>query len=204
MPRSDTHSRVVGWLKVVLPLLALVLLSTLFLLSDRIDPEDAIPYAEVDVEALALDPRMTAPIYAGITEDGTAITVTAKEARPSSDEEAADAVGIQARLEMPGGGSAEIDAAEARVDNAAGNLRLSGGVTLKSSAGYTVTTDALTARLDRSGAESTGAVQAEGPAGVLTAGKFSMQFEQGADQEAGRTYLLVFTDRVKLVYQPGG
>lgn len=204
MPRSDPHSRIVGWLKVALPLSALALLSTLFLLSDRIDPQDAIPYAEVDVEALARDPRMTAPVYAGITEDGTAITVVAKEARPSTDEQTADATEVHTRLDMPDGGFADISAAEARIDNAAGNLRLSGGVTVKSSTGYTVTTDALTALLDRSSASSEGEVQAEGPAGTLTAGKFLMQLEQGMGDEAGNAYLLVFTDRVKLVYQPGG
>ena len=33
MPGRDLHSRMVGWLKVALPLAALVILSTLFLLS---------------------------------------------------------------------------------------------------------------------------------------------------------------------------
>jgi lipopolysaccharide export system protein LptC len=49
MARADAHTRVVGWLKVALPLIALALLATLFLLADRIDPDDALPYAEVDV-----------------------------------------------------------------------------------------------------------------------------------------------------------
>ena len=57
MARADFHSRLVGWLKVVLPLAALAILSTLFLLADLIDPTAAIPYAEVDVEDLARDPR---------------------------------------------------------------------------------------------------------------------------------------------------
>ena len=61
MERIDRHTRVVGWLKLALPLAALVILSTLFLVADRIDPEDALPYAKVDVEGLARAPRMTAP-----------------------------------------------------------------------------------------------------------------------------------------------
>jgi lipopolysaccharide export system protein LptC len=93
MARRDRHSRVVGWLKVALPLAALAILSTLFLLSDRIDPEDALPYAEVDVEELAREPRMTAPTYAGMTTDGAALSLTAVEARPSAGTNPATAAG---------------------------------------------------------------------------------------------------------------
>ena len=38
MARADRHTRVVGWLKVALPLAALAILSTLFLVARRIDP----------------------------------------------------------------------------------------------------------------------------------------------------------------------
>ena len=77
MARADAHTRVVTWLKIALPLAALAILSTLFLLADKIDPEDALPYAEVDVEDLAREPRMTLPSYAGTTSDGAALSLTA-------------------------------------------------------------------------------------------------------------------------------
>ncbi|MGB4909398.1 MAG: hypothetical protein WBP15_12770, partial [Tabrizicola sp.] len=85
MARVDRHTRLVGWLKVALPLTALAILSTLFLVARRIDPEAALPYAEVDVEDLAREPRMTAPTYAGTTEDGAALTLSADEARPEAE-----------------------------------------------------------------------------------------------------------------------
>ena len=204
VPRSDRHTRVVGWLKVGLPLAALVLLSTLFLLSDRIDPDAAIPYAEVDVEDLARDPRMTAPAYAGTTADGTAITVTAEQARPASDNRTAAALGVTARMDMPDGSATEIAAADAEIDDAKGEMRLSGGVTLKASSGYRLTTEAMVANLDRSGAVSDAPVQAEGPAGRLTASGFRLNRQEAAAAGGGDSYLLVFTGRVKLVYQPGG
>lgn len=201
--RSDRHTRVVGWLKVGLPLAALVLLSTLFLLSDRIDPDAAIPYAEVDVEELARDPRMTAPAYAGTTADGTAITVTAEQARPASDNRTAGAQGVTAKLDLPDGSNTRITAATAEIDDGKGELRLSGGVTMAASSGYRLTTEAMVARLDRSAATSDSPVQAEGPAGTLTATGFRLT-RQDAQDAGGETYLLVFTGRVKLVYQPGG
>jgi lipopolysaccharide export system protein LptC len=81
----DLHSRIVGWAKVILPLAALGILSTLFLFARTIDPEDAIPYAEVDVEDRIREPRLTAPTYSGVTSDGSAVTFQAVEARPAGD-----------------------------------------------------------------------------------------------------------------------
>lgn len=209
MPGIDRHSRLVGWLKVALPLGALALLSTLFLLADRIDPSAAIPYAEVDVEALARDPRMTAPSYAGTTSDGTAISLTAAAARPATGERTAAAEGVTATLDMPDGGRAEIAAAEAQIDTARGEVRLAGGVTMTTSSGYTLAAPGLTAALDRSHLASTGPVTATGPMGQIAAQGFTLDRQEAADrQETGETgenpYLLVFSGGVKLLYQPGG
>lgn len=205
MPGTDRHSRIVGWLKVALPLAALVLLSTLFLVADRIDPEAAIPYAKVDVEDLARDPRMTAPAYAGTTSDGAALTLTAEAARPATGNRVAEAEGISVTLTMPGGGSTDVSAATARLDTAAGQLALAGGVTVSTSSGYRVTTDGLMAELDRSAMESAGPVAAEGPAGRIEAQSFTLTRGNKTDPAASgavKPYLLVFSGRVKLVYQP--
>lgn len=205
MPGIDRHSRIVGWLKLALPLAALALLSTLFLVADRIDPEAAIPYAKVDVEDLARDPRMTAPAYAGTTSDGAALTLTAEAARPANGDRVAEADGISVKLTMPGGGSTDVTAATARLDTAAGQLALTGGVTISTSSGYRVTTEGLTAELDRSAMESGGPVTAEGPAGRIEAQSFALTQDGTAGSvasEGRKPYLLVFSGQVKLVYQP--
>lgn len=202
MPVADSHSRLVGWLKVVLPLAALAMLSTLFLVADRIDPSDAIPYAEVDVEDLVRDPRMTAPTYAGTTEDGAALTVTAATAHPATGTEAAAAEAVVAALSMPGGGSADLAAATARLDTASGRLDLAGGVRITTSTGYTVETEALSVRLDRSGVTGERPVSATGPAGRIDAGGVAITRQEAADGSAA--YLLVFSGRVRMIYQPGG
>ncbi|NPD14165.1 LPS export ABC transporter periplasmic protein LptC [Xinfangfangia sp. D13-10-4-6] len=217
MPRADRHSRLVGWLKVALPLSALALLSTMFLLADRIDTDAAIHYAQVDVEDLARDPRMTTPTYAGTTSDGAAITMTATAARPATGTRSAGASDVTVRLDMPGGGSTDIRAKEAVLDTAASQLRLTGGVGIDTSSGYHIVTDVLTAALDRSGAKSEAPVNATGPQVTLTANSFSLQRQdkatgeqdaqpkvESADTNAVTPYLLVFSGAVKLVYEPGG
>ena len=204
MARIDTHSRMVAWLKIALPLAALVILSTLFLLADRIDPDAALPYAQVDVEDRVRAPRMTAPSYAGTTADGAALTLTATEARPASDATQAVAQGLALRLDTPDGGRTDLTAASAVIDDATSRLFLSGGVEIVTSTGYRITTDAMTANLDRSGLESPGPVQATGPAGTLVADKFTLGQDNQTPGQAPGGYLLVFKGGVRLLYQPGG
>jgi lipopolysaccharide export system protein LptC len=200
MARADTHSRVVAWLKIALPLAALAVLATLFLLADRIDPDDALPYAEVDVEDRARTPRMTAPTYAGVTSDGAALTLSADQARPASDANQALALGLTLTLDTPDGARTELTAASAQIDDEARQVVLSGGVEAATSAGYRIATEGITANLDRSGLESTGPVTAATPAGTLSADRFTLR----PDAKAEGAYVLVFNGAVKLVYQPGG
>jgi lipopolysaccharide export system protein LptC len=194
---DDLHSRLVAFLKITLPLAALALLSTLFLFSRRIDPEAAIPYAEVDIAGRARAPRITAPAWAGVTDDGAALTVSADEARPGSDAQGATAQRMRAVLEMKGGGTAELTAQTGQIDALGRELRMAGDVVVATSTGWRVTTDALSAALDRTRVASPGAVAATGPAGSLTAGSMLLS-------PASRTgeYALAFYGGVRLIYLP--
>jgi lipopolysaccharide export system protein LptC len=199
MAGVDRHTRVVGWLKVALPLTALAILSTLFLVARRIDPEAALPYAEVDVEDLAREPRMTAPTYAGTTEDGAALTLSADEARPEAEGVAAEAAGLRLELATPDGAQTELVAANAVMDDATRQVLLSGGVTVTTSSGYRLETAEVAAKLDRTGLESRSPVLAVGPAGEIRAD--GMVLSQ--DIQTPGAYVLVFKGDVRLVYQPG-
>ena len=196
---GDGWSRLVALLKVVLPLMALAALSTLFLLSDRIDPETALPFAEVDVEDRLREPRMTAPTYAGVTEDGSSIEVTAAEARPAQDgvkgQSALDVTGI---LTTPDGVVTNLvsDAAELPLDQS--EVVFTGNVVLDHETGYRVRTEEMTANLQRTDVRSDVPVVADGPIGQITAD--TMRLTQDGAGEGG--YLLVFNGNVKLIYQP--
>jgi lipopolysaccharide export system protein LptC len=197
---ADRHTRVVTWLKVALPLLALAVLATLFLLADRIDPEAALPYAEVDVADRAEEPRMTSPSYAGTTTDGASLALTADEARPAAPDAPAQATGLVLVLETPDGRRTELRSAVAKIDQAAQQVILSGGVTISTETGYRMEIPEVLARMDRSGLESRGAVTATGPAGNLQSGGMTLS----QDLEAPGAYVLVFNQGVRLIYQPGG
>jgi lipopolysaccharide export system protein LptC len=200
MARIDTHSRVVAWLKVTLPLAALAILATLFLLADKIDPEAALPYAEVDVEDRIREPRMTAPTYAGTTDDGGSLSLTASEVRPATEKANAGAKSVVAVLETPDGSRSDMMAKTAVLDKASQKMLLSGDVEITTSTGYRIVTDALSVNMDRSGLESTAPVKATGPPGNLVADKMTLS----EDVRTPGAYLLVFKGGVRLIYQPGG
>ena len=202
---SMRYSRFVTWLKIGLPLAALGLLSTLFLFSSEIDPSGALPYADVDVEALIRDPRLSAPRFAGVTEDGTALTVTATAIRMAAGESpgSLSGEGITALIESADGQRNAISAASARFDQAGGRLYLDGEVRVSSAAGYDLRASDVTLTLESAEARSNAALSAEGPVGSLTAGGFTLRrAADGADPGSSGALVLVFTDGVDLIYTP--
>lgn len=196
---GDFYSRLVYWLKIVLPLMALAVLSTLFLASRRIDSDDAIPYADVDVEKLAREPRLSSPEYSGVTSDGAAIWVTAEAARPDpEDSRRVTATGIALVIDAPDGGRSSITAPEGLIDSGAQSLTLSGGVQIENSLGYRLSTGPLWAAMNRTEVLAEGPVQAQAPYGHLSAGGMELRSTPG-DAAA---HVLVFIGRVKLIYEP--
>ncbi|MBW6506470.1 MAG: hypothetical protein K0B00_06935 [Rhodobacteraceae bacterium] len=194
---DDTHSWLVMGAKIVLPLLALSLLATLFLVSQRIDPSQPVPYADIDLDELAREPRMTEPHFAGVTEDGAALTVSAAGARPDAVGSGASATGIVARIDSPGAFWADIVADEGRLDPIRGEVRLRGAVSLRTSAGYAIESDEINLTIDRTRIEAPVSVVADAPFGQLSAGAMTLS-TSGADAP----YLLVFNAGVKLIYHP--
>lgn len=197
--RDNFHSTAVAWLKVALPLIALGILSTLFLVSRTVDPEAAIPGSEVDIAERVRKPRLTMPTWAGMTADGAALTVTADEARPDSGGTAgASAQAVHATLDTPDGGRVDLVADSGQMQPDGMKMTVAGSVVVTTSTGYRVTTDALTAEMDRTGLTSDGPVTATGPAGTLTAGAMRLSEADGNS----RTYVLVFNGGVRLIYDP--
>lgn len=198
MALDNAYSRLVAGLKVLLPLAALGVLATLFLFQRHIDPSRAIPFATVDVEALARDAAIGAPTYAGVTEDGTAVTLTAVTARPDpADPRRLTAQGIVAVLESTDGARTDVTAAAGRIDGPGNILELTGGVEIATSTGYRLRTERLAAALDRTHIRSETSVLAEGPPGRIAAG--GMELTENPDMPG---YQLVFTGGVKLLYDP--
>lgn len=193
-----SYSRYVAMLKLALPLVALALLSTIFLFARDTDPAANIPVGtKADLEGRASE-MVTEPSYSGITESGAMLTLSADSARP--DPEAAGRVraeALDAAMSFGDGSRIDLSAPRARLDDGEDRLDLQGGVTIRSSQGYTLSTDALSSALSRIFAESAGPVEGTGPAGTLRAGRMTIE-EQGSDGDVR----MLFTDGVEMVYEP--
>lgn len=197
MPNSGQfHSRLVAWLKVVLPLIALAILSTLFLLSRQTPTEGTLPYADVDVNDLAREQRLAAPRFSTVTADGASISFQARMVRPQGDGAGGPtAEGLTGEIETVDGLKATLAALRGRIDTAGGWADLAGDVQVATSTGYTIASQSLRASLDSTQLGSDGPVTATAPFGRIDAGAMLLRREAGGD-------VLVFDKGVKLIYDP--
>lgn len=198
----DSHSRLVGWLKVALPLLALAILSSLFLVARTIDPEGAITLSEAELADRLREPRISMPAFAGVTRDGATVAITAAQAvpgKPDGSGGGGSAETVRAQMETPDGARSVVTAGAMQMSEDGKSAMLDHGVLLAHSLGYEFRTDSLNVSLDQGGAESVGAVEGFGPLGRLTAGHMVLARPDLAKPD----HLLVFNDGVRLIYQPG-
>ncbi|TBN42722.1 hypothetical protein EYE42_04700 [Paracoccus subflavus] len=188
------RTRIVRWLRVLLPLAALAMLSTLFLFSRERDSESQIPYAEVDAESMARDPRLVGPEYAGVTDDGARLSLRADEAMP------ADGGGGRAsrmRLDWQRADGLRAELTAPQVGVADGTIRLDGGVRVTTSTGWTLDAATAEAATDRSRIAASGGIKAKAPFGTLSANTMRIVPDSGRDAS-----ILNFTGDVRLIYQP--
>ncbi|MDD9725339.1 LPS export ABC transporter periplasmic protein LptC [Roseovarius sp. SK2] len=195
---DNFYSRLVAWMKIILPLTALGILSTLFLISRHIDPTKSIPIAEIDLEQRAQEQGATNAAFAGVTRGGDEVKIAADTARPAPDDpRLINAEDVTAEMHLVSGSVVTVTSDRGDVHQSDLNASLIGNVNVDTSTGYKMTTERLDARLDVLYAETPGQVSGKGPPGDLTAGRMVLT----GDEETGEAHL-VFTDGVKLIYTP--
>lgn len=190
-------------LRLGLPLSALVLLSTIFLVSRSIDPNQAVQLSGLDLAQLTRAPRIATARFAGVTQDATAMTIEAQAVRSDTDHPEtgplllrfADPSGV---LSFPNASTVSFRASQAVLDQTSGVLTAQGPVMLRNSDGYVLQMGALSATLDQTRLEGTGGVEGQAPAGDIRADALELTRSGGADGG----YLLAFTGNVRLLYRP--
>ena len=193
---DNLHSQLVGWAKILLPLGALALLSTLFLFSRGQNEPTEIALSEI--EAIAREQRLSAPRFSGVTEDGSIISITARSARP--DDGRADLVSIddlRMRMDYTNGSHLEVTGTEGEVDGRNEIARFLGLARLTTSTGYEMETNGLIAELGTGIVTTDGLLEVRAPFGELTAGQVTIQVS--ADNVGQH---MLFTNGVRLVYRP--
>ncbi len=193
---TGMRSRVIGWLKILLPLAALALLSTLFLFAQDPGETPAIPFAELD--RLAREQRITAPRFSGVADDGSVIAITAQSAKPEADD-GLTILAPQLSLNAPDGTRLTIKAGSGSLDSLTQTAELAGLARLETSSGYLMETQALTADLTTGQITSAGPLEIQAPYGSITAGLVTiLASTDGTGQR------MDFTNGVRLLYDPKG
>lgn len=192
-----TYARLVSGAKIGLPLLALALLSTLFLFARTVNTTPDIPFSDLDLRDRLKDQVLTEPYYAGTTEDGAAISFQAKRAVPDTTNPGrAQAERVTAQIRTRNGTVIDVTSGKAVLDDRLDVARLSEDVVLTSSTRYTVETEGLVSALSRVHAETTGPVMGHGPPGQFSAGRMVLTSNQDGSAK------LEFTDGISLLYDP--
>ena len=168
------YSAAVRWMKIALPVGAVVLIGLIFLTGeDRQAVVDAETAA--DVAMLGAGLKLDKPRFAGVTDNGDPFVVTADWALPDG------AMPDRIELEKPKGEVRLGDGLTLNVEANSGQMRrkddelhLNGAVELVSSDGYTARTERVELDLARKSAKAPEAIHAEGPRGNIRADTMRM------------------------------
>ncbi len=193
---GDPYSRLVSFLKIALPLVALAILSTVFLVSSRIEPGESIPFAEGEVAERIRSQQVTGSVFSGVTTGGDRISFSAREIVTAADRTNVAHHPV-AQLDFASGGSVRLEAERGDVDLNRDIVTMTRDVVIESKTGYTLRSDSLTSHLSYLDIVAPGEVTGNGPAGTLRAGGMRI-----SEQKDGGNVQLLFTDGVKLVYDP--
>ncbi|MFV0245217.1 MAG: LPS export ABC transporter periplasmic protein LptC [Qingshengfaniella sp.] len=196
---DNAYSRAVATAKLVLPLVALGVISTLFLFSRPAQQSSEMPFPDLTVLDLAREQRLGTPIFSGVTPAGTQITLLAESVRPDAQaEDLVHASALNAQLLTPDGLSYRINAETGEIDRTRLITTFRDNVTIDTSDGYHLNTQVLAVTSDLSRVESLADVRVTGPLGTLRAHRMRLT----RNPETGAEARLVFTGGVQLLYTP--
>ncbi|OSP54691.1 LPS export ABC transporter periplasmic protein LptC [Pseudoruegeria sp. SK021] len=196
---DNTYSRAVNAVKVILPLMALAILATLFLVSEPTPQGEPIRVSDSTLQDLASEQQLGGATYHTVTDKGTKVRLTADMVRPDRDVvKLTRATNLAAQLVTPDGLVYDIRSDNGMIDETAMRTTMSDNVQIETSSGYTITTDAVSITTDLTFLETLSPVTADGPLGTLTANRM----EATNSPETGTDARLVFTGGVHLIYRP--
>lgn len=193
-----SYSRTVNWLKILLPIGAVLLIGLIFLAGrDRFDVN---PLEQgFDAAALGAGLKLENPRFAGVTSDGAPFVVTAASALPDG------ASPDRIELELPEGEVRLDDGMTLTVESVTGEmfrlqelLNLEGDVVLRSSDGYRADAQRVELDMRNRTAFVPGHVVGTGPRGAIEAD--SLRITQ--PDPAVRDVTAIFTGNVKVTIQP--
>lgn len=193
---DDGYSALVAWLKTLLPIVALGLLSTIFLFSGRVDVTQSLPYTEHNIAEIVREQRITRPYFTGIASNGTEIALSAAYASPQLENaHILEITDLSVVLRSTSDRMVQVTAGRGALDSATQTAQISTNVHIAALPDFWVTTQALDMNLNQGVVSAKGGFQGVTPLGAITAGEMHLQMTADDQQ-------IVFLNDVRLVYSP--
>lgn len=193
-----SYSRTVQWMKIALPIGAVLLIGTIFLVGR--DRFESTPTQQIiNAAALGAGLKLENPRFAGVTSDGNPFVVTALSALP--DGAMPDRVELErpeAELRLDNGLSLTVESIAGEMFRAQERLNLDGEVILRTSDGYRADAPRVELDLAKRIAVLPDPVVATGPRGGVRAD--SLRIEQTGPTRNDMT--AVFTGNVHVTFTP--
>jgi lipopolysaccharide export system protein LptC len=195
----DRYSKTVAYLKVLLPLAALGLFSTIFLFSKpkSSNHDYVIPFTRDEIVHRLNRRQATTPLYFSTTANGHAVRINASQAYLGNGLTIPTAEKVTGQVDFIDGRIMTVSADKGTLENSNSLVTLSGNVVLNSADGITVQTEHLVANLAVLSAQSDVPVRASGAIGELTSGNMTITTRQSD----GPLHML-FGNGVQLTYLP--
>ena len=193
---DDGYSAFVAWLKTLLPIVALGLLSTIFLFSGKVDVTQSLPYAERNIAEIIREQRITQPYFTGIASNGTEIALSAAYASPQVEKaHILEITDLSVVLRSTSDRMVQVTAGRGALDSARQTAQISTDVHIAALPDFWVTTEALDMNFNQGFISAKGGFQGVTALGAITAGEMHLQMTADDQQ-------IVFLHDVRLVYSP--
>jgi lipopolysaccharide export system protein LptC len=193
---GDSYSAFVVWVKTLLPILALGMLSTIFLFSGKVDVTQSLPYAKLNIAEIVREQRITKPYFSGVSYNDTEITLSAAYA--SSDTQNADILNItdlSIILTSEHAKTVRITAGLGTLDATKQKVTVSKDVYLTAMPDFWLKTNSLTVDLKQGVATADTMFQSVTALGTINAGNMIVKTITNDQQ-------IIFTNGVRLIYYP--
>lgn len=199
------YSRTVQWAKVALPILALGLFASVFLVteSDVFEGGTGIVFSEADLSALGDGVQIKSPRFSGVTDGGDKFLLTARAANPDSNRPSRVGLDlVAATLDLSSGESVDITATAGELRVPSQELFLEEGVTIATSQGFRGKLTTALAKMREGSLVSEEPVIVQGPMGQITANSLEFKTVFAADGKNVQNHVLSFRGQVNLVFYP--
>ncbi|QDL90797.1 hypothetical protein FDP22_02735 [Paroceanicella profunda] len=201
--RLGRYSRTVRFLRIGLPLLAIAMMSSVFLIQED-DFVGGIEFSASDIQALGEGLRLTNPNFSGTTDAGEPYMVRAEWAQPDSPNPSKITLhDLTAQIDLDGGRKVTLAAQDGVMRPDDQHVTLTGAVEMTTSDGYVARTELAEADISKRLVTAPGKVSASGPLGSIEAGSMHIT-RPDADGEAPASgnEMVLFGNGVRVVYRP--